>query len=114
MNSAPPAPSTGGERETRAIESGGRPAKRPIESVDGRTDQGPTKEARIEGSSRLKVTAAHPHAVRGGDMLVLPPMPRDLFEELTSEDSPVRGSTTEPETSEEEINKRKQNLKLKK
>jgi hypothetical protein len=44
------------------------------------------------------------------DLLVLPPIPRDIFKELTSLFADVdsqTGSTTEPETSEDEIERRK-------
>ncbi|KAN0142031.1 hypothetical protein V8E53_000493 [Lactarius tabidus] len=52
------------------------------------------------GPSRLVVTRS-PQVVAGQDFLVLPPMPREVFDELTSMFDNVDSSCTEPETSDE-------------
>jgi hypothetical protein len=96
----PPEPSTGGEHETKRPDK-----KRSREVMEGQTERGPaTSEA---GPSRLTVVG-YPQPVRGHELLVLAPMRIDLYEQLTPPTSTrVEGSTTEPETSEEEMDRRK-------
>jgi hypothetical protein len=60
----------------------------------------------VAGPSRLVVTGS-PQVVAGQDLLVLPPMPREVFDELTSMFDDVDSSRTEPETSDEEAERRK-------
>jgi hypothetical protein len=58
------------------------------------------------GPSHLVVTGS-PQVVAGQDLLVLPPMPREVFDELTSMFDDVDSSRTEPETSDEGAKRRK-------
>jgi hypothetical protein len=73
----------------------------------GKTPHAPIAKASLPP---LKV-AGKARVVSGNeDLLVLPPIPRDIFKELTSLFADVdsqTGSTTEPETSEDEIERRK-------
>jgi hypothetical protein len=52
--------------------------------------------------------------VSGEDLLVLPPVPREILEELTTlfHDEHT-GSTTEPETTDDELEKRREENKTK-
>jgi hypothetical protein len=53
------------------------------------------------GPSRIVVTGT-PQVVAGLDLLVLPPIPREVFDELTSMIDNPDSSCTEPETSDKE------------
>lgn len=69
-------------------------------ATDVTTEAGP-------GLSRLTVTG-HAKFVSGEDLLVLPPLPRDIFDELmTMFDGVASDSLTEPETSSDEEAKRR-------
>ena len=58
------------------------------------------------GPSGLTVTG-HAKFVSGEDLLVLPPIPRDTFEELMTMFDGTADSLTEPETSDDEAKRRK-------
>jgi hypothetical protein len=60
----------------------------------------------VAGPSRLVVTGS-PQVIAGQDLLVLPPMPREVFDELTSMFDDVNSSRTEPETSDAGAKRRK-------
>ena len=90
-------------------------AKRPFEA-DGNTSQGPSTRAKTEagpsmaeaGPSAIKVIAK-PHRPQdlpdNEVLLVVPPIPKSLYEELTDD------SLTEPESSENERDIRKVEMK---
>ncbi|KAH9048198.1 hypothetical protein EDB84DRAFT_1673277 [Lactarius hengduanensis] len=93
----------------------GNTQKRPREPTGEQTEYPPAKQAKVEaGPSRLQVTG-YPQQVSGGDdLLVLPPIPRDIYDELissydllTSSYNDVNSSATEPETSEDEQERRR-------
>lgn len=90
--------------------------------MDEQTPQGPAKRAKNDpGPSRITVTGDPQQVPVNQDLLVLPPIPRDIIDELTAqtndghgsatEPDDGHGSTTEPETSEDEIQRRKLSLK---
>ena len=64
-----------------------------------------TTEAGL-GPSGLTVTG-YAKLVSGEDLLVLPPLPRDVFNELMTMFDGNADSLTEPETSDEEAKRRK-------
>ncbi|KAH9039663.1 hypothetical protein EDB85DRAFT_1887429 [Lactarius pseudohatsudake] len=93
----------------------GNTQKRPREPTGEQTEYPPAKQAKVEaGPSRLQVTG-YPQQVSGGDdLLVLPPIPRDIYDELilsydllTSSYNDINSSATEPETSEDEQERRR-------
>ena len=83
-------------------------AKRPFEA-DGDTSEGPsTRRAKTEaGPSTLKVIAEpiRPDHLPDEVLLVVPPMPKSLYQDLTDD------SLTEPESSENERDIRKLEIK---
>lgn len=101
------------ERDTKTAEVASHPGsgqKHLRDPIDEQPAQGPAKRANIEPDApRLRVTGYPQHVPVNQDLLVLPPIPRDLYNELTAlTDDPVSDcSTTEPETSEDEIERRK-------
>ncbi|KAH9018101.1 hypothetical protein EDB85DRAFT_2154729 [Lactarius pseudohatsudake] len=86
--------------------------KLPCDPRCKQTGKVPEKQAKAEaGPSRLVVTGL-PQQVSGGqDLLVLPPIPRDIYDELTSSHNSLNSSLTEPETSEDEQERRQKGLK---
>ncbi|KAH9003252.1 hypothetical protein EDB83DRAFT_2533501 [Lactarius deliciosus] len=86
--------------------------KLPCDPRCKQTGKVPEKQAKAEaGPSRLVVTG-YPQQVFGGqDLLVLPPIPRDIYDELTSSHNGLNSSLTEPETSEDEQERRRIGLK---
>ena len=68
-------------------------------ATDVTTEAGP-------GPSGLTVTG-YAKLVSGEDLLVLPPLPRDVFDELMTMFDGNADSLTEPETSDEEAKRRK-------
>ena len=68
-------------------------------ATDVTTEAGP-------GPSGLTVTG-YAKLVSGEDLLVLPPLPRDVFDELMTMFDGNADSLTEPETSDEEVKRRK-------
>ncbi|KAH8982318.1 hypothetical protein EDB86DRAFT_3073688 [Lactarius hatsudake] len=98
-----------------AIQPPGNTQKRPRDPTGEKTEYPPAKQAKVEaGPSRVQVTG-YPQQVSGGDdLLVLPPIPRDIYDELissydllTSSYNDVNSSATEPETSEDEQERRR-------
>ncbi|KAH8982022.1 hypothetical protein EDB92DRAFT_2103395 [Lactarius akahatsu] len=98
-----------------AIQPPGNTQKRPRDPTGEQTEYPPAKQAKVEaGPSRLQVTG-YPQQVSGGDdLLVLPPIPRDIYDELissydlfSSSYNDVNSSATEPETSEDEQERRR-------
>ena len=82
-------------------------AKRPFEA-DGDTSEGPSTRAKTEaGSSTLKVIAEpiRPDHLPDEVLLVVPLMPKSLYQDLTDD------SLTEPESSENECDIRKLEIK---
>ena len=82
-------------------------AKRPFEA-DGNTSESPSTRAKMEeGPSTLKLIAKplRPEHLPDEVLLVVPPMPKSLYEELTD------SSLTEPESSENEHDIRKAEMK---
>ena len=82
-------------------------AKRPFEA-DGNTSESPSTRAKTEeGPSTLKLIAKplRPEHLPDEVLLVVPPMPKSLYEELTD------SSLTEPESSENERDIRKAEMK---
>ncbi|KAI9431145.1 hypothetical protein H4582DRAFT_2085407 [Lactarius indigo] len=98
-----------------AIQPPGNTQKCPRDPTGEQTEYPPAKQAKVEaGPSRLQVTG-YPQQVSGGDdLLVLPPIPRDVYDELiTSYDlisssyNNINSSATEPETSDDEQERRR-------
>jgi len=75
--------------------------------------EGPSKRARTDfgaGSSTIKVIGKPRYVPINEPLLVLPPIPKSLYDELISIDDNLdshTGSTTEPESSEDERDIRK-------
>ncbi|KAH8976903.1 hypothetical protein EDB86DRAFT_2838796 [Lactarius hatsudake] len=90
----------------------GNAKKFPCDPRCKQTGKVPKKQAKAEaGPSRLVVTG-YPQQVSGGqDLLVLPPIPRDIYDELTSSHNGLNSSLTEPETSKDEQERRRMGLK---
>lgn len=64
------------------------------------------KAEALAGPSRLEITGS-PQVVTGQELLVLPPMPMEIFNELNSLFDYPNNSLTDPETSDEEAKARK-------
>ncbi|KAI9431694.1 hypothetical protein H4582DRAFT_2084518 [Lactarius indigo] len=102
-----------------AIQTSGNTPKRPRDPMSEQTEHPPVKQAKVEGGpSRLQVTG-HPQQVAGGDdLLVLPPILKDIYDKLilsyefiVSSYNDFNSLATEPETSEDEQEKRRVTLK---
>ncbi|KAH9167310.1 hypothetical protein EDB89DRAFT_1910124 [Lactarius sanguifluus] len=93
-----------------AIQPPGNTQKRLHDPMGDQTEHPPAKQAKVEaGPSRHQVTA-YPQQVSGGDdLLVLPPIPRDIYDELissydllASSYNVVNSLATEPKMSKDE------------
>ncbi|KAI9435703.1 hypothetical protein H4582DRAFT_2079310 [Lactarius indigo] len=96
-----------------AIQTSGNTPKHPRNPMGEQTEHPPAKQAKVEGGpSHLQVTG-HPQQVAGGDdLLVLPPILKDIYDELISSYEFIVSSyndlislAMEPETSEDEQEK---------
>ncbi|KAI9431819.1 hypothetical protein H4582DRAFT_2062417 [Lactarius indigo] len=102
-----------------AIQTSGNTPKCPRDPMSEQTEHPPAKQAKVEGGpSHLQVTG-HPQQVAGGDdLLVLPPIPKDIYDELISSYEFIASSyndfnslATEPKMSEDKQEKRRVTLK---
>ncbi|KAH8976372.1 hypothetical protein EDB86DRAFT_3097135 [Lactarius hatsudake] len=93
-----------------AIQPPGNTQKRPRDPMGEKTKYPPVKQAKVEvGPSHVQVTGYLQQVSGGDDLLVLPPIPRDIYDELISSYdlltlsyNDVNSLATEPETSEDE------------